>query len=238
MKKSIVFFAIVAMMITVSSCEKVIGDGPLQTETRNITDFSGVSASIGGKINYKIDPDYKVEITAQANILDVIQTSKVNGHLLVKVKDGVRIRSHEDITINISAPNADYLHLSGSGDLIVSGLVNEDNLDMDISGSGNVTLSSATVNDKIRATISGSGNIKVLSGSAINEDLRISGSGKLLLQDVIAEHAKTTISGSGDIKVNLSQSLDATISGSGSVYYLGNPLISTSISGSGKVCPL
>lgn len=238
MKKSIVFFAIVAMMITVSSCEKVIGDGPLQTETRNITDFSGVSASIGGKINYKIDPDYKVEITAQANILDVIQTSKVNGHLLVKVKDGVRIRSHEDITINISAPNADYLHLSGSGDLIVSGLVNEDNLDMDISGSGNITLSSATVNDKIRATISGSGNIKVLSGSAINEDLRISGSGKLLLQDVIAEHAKTTISGSGDIKVNLSQSLDATISGSGSVYYLGNPLISTSISGSGKVCPL
>ena len=238
MKKSIVMLAVAAIMITATSCEKVIGEGPLQTESRNVTDFSGVSSSIGGKINYKIDPSYKVEITAQANILDVIETSKVNGHLLIKVKNGVRIRSNEEITVNINAPAANYLHLSGSGDVIVSGIVNEDNLDMDISGSGNITVSSATISDKIKANISGSGNIKVLTGTAVNEDLRISGSGKLLLQDVAAATAKTAISGSGDIKVKLSQSLNATISGSGSVYYLGNPIISTSISGSGSVRPL
>ena len=102
--------AAAAALLTSSSCKKVVGEGDLQTETRNIADFSGVSASIGGKIYYKIDPVYKVEIIAQRNILDVIQATKSNGHLLLKIKDGVRIKSNEEITVNISAPTADYLH--------------------------------------------------------------------------------------------------------------------------------
>ena len=213
--------AAAAALITSSSCKKVVGEGDLQTETRNITDFSGVSASIGGKIYYKIDPVYKVEITAQRNILDVIQATKSNGHLLLKVKDGVRIKSNEEITVNISAPTADYFHLSGTGDLAVIGNINAANLDMAISGTGNITVLCCIGNRQNKSAISGSGDINVLAGLAKNEELRISGSGKLLLEGVAAENAKTTISGSGDIKVNVSQSLDATISGSGSVYYTG-----------------
>src|SRR5678816_3974518 len=238
MKKLFIMLAAAAAILTTPSCKKVVGEGDLQTETRNITDFSGVSASIGGKIYYKIDPVYKVEITAQRNILDVIQATKSNGHLLLKVKDGVRIKSNEEITVNISAPRADYLHLRGTGDLAIIGNIISTNLDMGISGTGNITVQSVTVTDKIDANISGSGNINVQSGVARTEDLRISGSGKLFIDGVVAEKAKTTISGSGDMQVNLSQTLDATISGSGSVYYRGQPLISTSISGSGKVKPL
>ena len=230
--------AAAAALLTATSCRKVIGEGDLQTETRNITDFSGVSASIGGKIYYKIDAVYKVEITAQRNILDVIQATKINGHLLLKIKDGVRIKSNEEIIVNISAPTADYLHLSGTGDLAVIGDINAVNLDMGISGTGNIAASSINVTDKIKAEISGSGDINVQAGTARNEDLRISGNGKLFMDGVVAEKATTNISGSGDMQVNVSQTLDATISGSGSVYYRGHPLISTNISGSGKVKPL
>src|SRR5678816_3318473 len=145
MKKIFIMLAAAAVVITSSSCKKVVGEGELQTETRNITDFSGVSASIGGKIYYTIDPVYKVEITAQQNILDVIQATRSNGHLLLKVKDGVRIKSNEEITVNISAPTADYLHLSGSGDLAVIGNINAVNLDMAISGTGNITVQSVSV---------------------------------------------------------------------------------------------
>src|SRR6187200_2593108 len=160
MKKQFFMLAAAAALLTTSSCKKVVGEGDLQTETRNITDFSGVSASIGGKIYYKIDPVYKVEITAQQNILDVIQATKTNGHLLLKVKDGVRIKSNEEITVNISAPSADYLHVSGTGNIIVQ---------------------SVAITDKIDANISGSGDITVQSGIAKNEDLRISGNGKLIM---------------------------------------------------------
>ena len=230
--------AAAATLLTSSSCKKVVGEGDLQTEIRSITGFSGVSVSIGGKIYYKIASEYKVEITAQQNILEVIQATKTNGHLLLKVKDGVRIKSNEEITVNISAPTADYLHLSGIGDLAVIGNANSVNLDMNISGTGSITVQSVTVTDKINANISGTGDIIVQSGVAKNVDLRISGSGKLFMDGVVAEKGKTNISGSGDMQVNLSQTLDATISGSGSVYYRGNPVISTHVSGSGRVKPL
>src|SRR6185436_4426539 len=141
--------AAAAALLTSSSCKKVVGEGDLQTETRNITDFSGVSASIGGKIYYKLDPVYKVEIIAQRNILDVIQATRSNGHLLLKVKDGVRIKSNEEITVNITAPTADYFHLSGTGDLAAIGNLISANLDMSISGTGNITVQSVTVTDKI-----------------------------------------------------------------------------------------
>ena len=238
MKKSIIMLAAAAALFMFPSCEKVKGEGPLQTETRAITNFTGVSASIGGKINYKIDPVFKVEIIAQRNILDVIETSLVGGHLLVKVKNGVNIKSNEEITINISAPTADYLRLSGSGDLTVTGNVVATNLDLNISGSGSIVVPSVTVANKIDAVISGSGSMSVLGGSAKNEELRISGSGKFIVDAVAAENAIITISGSGDAQVKLSQTLDASISGSGSVYYRGNPLITTHISGSGKVKPI
>ena len=230
--------AAAAAILTTPSCKKVVGEGDLQTETRNITDFSGVSASIGGKIYYKIDPVYKVEITAQRNILDVIQATKINGHLLLKIKDGVRIKSNEEIIVNISAPTADYFHLSGTGDLIATGNIIATDIDMSISGTGNLTVSSVSIGDKLKAAISGTGNINLLAGTAKNEELKISGSGKLLLEGVAAENAGTKISGSGDIKISVSQKLDAIISGSGSVYYHGNPLISTDISGSGRVRPI
>src|SRR5678815_1768642 len=101
MKKIFIMLAAAAVVLTSSSCKKVVGEGDLQTETRNITDFSGVSASIGGKIYYKIDPVYKVEITAQRNIHDVKEATKTSEHLLLKVKEGVRIKTNEEITVNI-----------------------------------------------------------------------------------------------------------------------------------------
>jgi len=238
MKKLSILLAAAAIMSALPSCTKVIGEGPVQTQTYAITDFSGVSGSIGGKINYTIGPVFKVEIRAQRNILDVLEVSKVNGHLLGKGGNGLTFRSREDIVVNISAPAADYLHLSGSGDLEVSGNLVANDLDMGISGSGNITVPAVNITGQVKAVISGSGDISLLSGTAKNEEFRISGSGKLLADAVAAERAVTTISGSGDIQLNLSQSLDATISGSGSVYYRGNPTVAAHISGSGTVRPL
>jgi Putative auto-transporter adhesin, head GIN domain len=238
MKKAIFMLAAAAALFVLPSCKKVIGDGPVQSEIRTISDFSGVKSSIAGKINYTIGPVFKVELIAQSNILDVLETSKDNGHLLIKVRNGVRIKNNEDIVVNISAPAADYLHLSGSGDLYVSGEINSANVDLDISGSGNIVVSNVIVTNNLKANISGSGGISVQTGKAKSEDLNISGSGHLTLDGVAAENVKARISGSGNLRVNASQSLDATISGSGSVLYLGHPLVSTNISGSGKVRPL
>jgi len=237
MKRSIAGLLFAAAIIIFPSCRKVIGEGPLVTETRAVANFTGISSEMSGKVYVTIGPAYKVEITAQRNILDVMNTNVASGVLHIDFKDNVRVRAHEDITVNISAPSADYFRLSGSGNMDVNGEVTANNLKLTLSGSGTIAVQNAVVADKIDAEVSGSGNIMVVNGSAINEDLDISGSGNIQLAGVAAQRTVTHISGSGDVKVVVSQSLDAHISGSGSVYYHGNPIISTHISGSGRVIP-
>ena len=236
MKRSIALWLLAAPIIF-SSCRKVIGEGPLVTQARSVSNFTGISFETSGNAYVTIGPTYKVEITAQRNILDVINTNVVNGVLHIDFKNNVRVREHEDVTVNISLPAADYFRLSGSGNMNVSGDVAANNLKLTLSGSGNIVLQNAVVGDKIDAEVSGSGNISVGNGSAVNEDIDISGSGNIYLVGVAAQKTTTHISGSGDVKVVVSQWLDAHISGSGSVYYHGNPIISTHISGSGKVIP-
>jgi hypothetical protein len=237
MKRSIAVTLLAVGVIIFPSCRKVIGEGPVVTQTRTVSNFTGVSSEMSGKVYVTIGPAYKVEVTAQQNILDVLNTNVANGVLHIDFKDNVRVKAHEDITVSISMPGADYFRLSGSGNMDVNGDLVAANLNLRLSGSGNIGVQNAVVADKIDAEVSGSGNISVAGGSAINEDLDISGSGNLQLAGVAAQKAVTHISGSGDVKVVVSQSLDAHISGSGSVYYHGNPIISTHISGSGRVIP-
>ena len=236
-KLVVVILLLVTGLFIFPSCEKVVGEGPLVTQTRTVGNFTGVSSEMSGKVNFTIAPDYKVEITAQQNILDVLNTNIVNGVLHIDFKNNVRVKQHEDLLINITAPYADYFRLSGSGNMNVQGDITANNLKVTLSGSGDITVQNAVIADKIDTDISGSGNISIAGGSAVNEDVDISGSGKVEMAGVDAQNAVTHTSGSGDVKVALSTNLDAHISGSGSVYYHGNPIISTHISGSGRVIP-
>jgi len=236
-KLSVAVVSLAAVLFIFPSCEKVVGEGPLVTQTRSVGNFTGVSSEMSGKVNFTIAPDYKVEITAQQNILDVLNTNVVDGVLHIDFKNNVRVRQHEDLLINITAPYADYFRLSGSGNMNVQGDIAADNLKLTLSGSGDITVQNAVIADKIDADVSGSGNISIANGSAVNEDVDISGSGKVEMAGVDAENAVTHTSGSGDVKLSLSKNLDVHISGSGSVFYHGNPIISTHISGSGRVIP-
>jgi Putative auto-transporter adhesin, head GIN domain len=238
MKKSIL--AILAFLsLTLSSCikDKITGEGPVVTQTRSADNFSAIDLRVSGDVFFKQDTVYKLEITAQQNILDVIETHVTNNKLVIKFKNDVNVKSHEPIKIIVSAPFISGLSISGSGNINTQGPVSASSMNMSISGSGNIEMDQLTTGF-IDANISGSGNIKVSGGTATEEKLRISGSGNIDLDDVAATRATTTTSGSGDVRVFASQNLSITITGSGSVYYKGNPIINTSISGSGKVIHL
>lgn len=227
----------VAVLFLFNSCKKVTGEGPMVNQTRSVGTFSGLSISISGNVQYRQDSVHKVEIQAQQNILDVIETRVMNNELVIKFKNSVKVKDHEPINVFISSPSMTSLGLSGSGSLSALGSFNSQHLRLRLSGSGNLTVQNI-VTGNIDAAISGSGNIKVLSGSAASETLEISGSGDMDFKEVAVATANTKTSGSGNMYVNVSQRLDAKISGSGSVMYRGTPVVSASISGSGQVRPL
>ncbi len=234
MKKLSIVLLSMAITAGFISCKKVIGDGPLVTENRTTGNFNSVASAISADVYYKQDPVYKVEIRAQQNVLNVLETNIVNNELVIKFRNGVQVKTHETIIVNISSPTIDGLRLSGSGNLVASDSIVTTGMNFTLSGSGNITVNKLKATT-VDANISGSGNIAIANGAANTEKLRISGSGNIDALNVLAADVTTTTSGSGEMQVNASQNLDVTISGSGSVFYTGNPIINSHISGSGKI---
>jgi hypothetical protein len=93
---------------------------------------------------------------------------------------------------------------------------------------------SLTVKDLTGLAISGSGTITV-NGTAVDQDLEISGSGRYQAEQLTSKTVKAQISGSGTANVLATDMLDVKISGSGSLTYTGNPQVTQEISGSGKL---
>ena len=236
MKTSSILFS-TAILLFFSSCKKVTGEGDLRTETRTTANFTGIEAQVSGNLFYTQGNEYKIELTAQQNILNVIETLITNNRLVIRFKNNVRVRDHEQITIRVTAPSLTSINSSGAGNVTVSSPLAGNSLSFALSGSGNMTVPMVTAGN-LETTISGSGNITIAGGTVNTEKIKISGSGNIDAQQVSAKSATTTTSGSGDVRVHASETLDVTISGSGSVFYLGNPLINTNISGSGKVIHL
>src|SRR5688572_23058824 len=229
----VLFFA---LSILFCSCEKMEGEGPVVTEIRPVANVSGLDLRVAADVYFKQDSVYKLEVIAQQNILDVMETYVSNGKLVVKFENDVRVRSHEAIIVKVSAPSLSSIRLSGSGNISAMGQLSPASMDVEVSGSGDIFISELNTG-WLDTKISGSGNITIGTGSATQAKFNISGSGNIELPTVQTTKATTKTSGSGDIRLSVSQSLDVTISGSGSVYYKGNPSINTHISGSGKVIP-
>jgi len=234
MKKIIIIIVISLIPVFFTSCEKVKGKGTVVSEFRNISGFTAISLAMEGELHFIPDSIFSVEIRAQQNIIDVIETNLEGDRLVLEIEDNVILGKHEPIWIYIHAPAFDDLDVSGSGNIIVESMMNQPDLNYNISGSGNINLVEVNGHE-ITGNISGSGNITGSAGIADFESLTISGSGNLDFLNVMADSVYVTISGSGDVRVYAVKYLEVTISGSGNVRYNGNPVINQHISGSGSV---
>lgn len=232
---SILLLGLMALAFT--SCEKVRGEGPVVTENRDVSSFSGIDLRCEADLYYRNAPDYSVEISGQQNVLDVVETYTSEGRLVIRYRGDVRMRSHERLHIQVTAPSVTKLHVRGSGEIMTSGPLSPSRIDMDVDGSGSIRVSELAANH-IDAEVVGSGNIRVANGSASDVETLVSGSGDIDLAGVQAGEATTVTSGSGDTRLHVADRLKSTISGSGDVFYRGNPTIETHISGSGRVIKL
>jgi hypothetical protein len=231
-------FAVFAILIMgMPSCTKVIGDGPVVSETRVTREFSRIEFSVPGEMTYVESNEPEIGIEAQRNIIDVIETSISGDELRIRVRDGKSIRSSEDIRITVKGPGVRSLFLSGSGRLTVNEDFNPADANLFVSGSGRMRLKSLN-SETLEAQVSGSGSIDVENGTVDRESIAVSGSGDVYVQPVIARRASTVTSGSGNIYLHATEELEVRISGSGDVFYDGNPQTNVNVSGSGRLIKL
>ncbi len=237
MKKNILTVVAATAVFAFQSCHKISGNGPTITRTYSQSGFNAVNSGIDGDVYYTQDSVYKVEIHAQSNILDQIETKVVDGELQIQFEKFKHIWRHDRITVYVSSPDVEALGVNGSGNIYALNDVHSNSMRLKVNGSGNITLTKYT-GLAFSANISGSGDVTVNGGEVKTEDLHISGSGTISMPGLIADDVTTNTSGSGDMTVHANKTLNVRISGSGNVYYTGYPAVYTSISGSGKVTHL
>lgn len=234
MKQSMIILAIIStIMLFFNSCRKVVGSGPIESEVRAVNGFDAIDLCMDAEVKVYQDSTYYVEVEAQQNILDEIQTTLSGSTLTIKHKNNVWIKA-DPILVTIHTPDLSSLEVSGSGSIQGMNTIVTPTLSCDIIGSGSIDLAGVTCTN-MHATISGSGEYQCKSGTTSTLITKISGSGDIYTQYVLAQHAECETSGSGTTKVWVEKDLDVEISGSGDVYYRGNPTITTHISGSGKI---
>ena len=219
------------------SCTKdtcIHGEGTIVSQNLAISDFSGFKLSGTFNIVLQKGPEIKVVATGQPNILNYISTSVENGIWNAEFEDGCY--NDYQVTVYINHPNIKEFGINGSGSINVIGKLDSlENLTVYNNGGGNIYCSDSLLIDNfLNVDLSGSGSIELI-GSALNQNINISGSGDYSAYNLFSENVTVSIPGSGDAMVHAFTSLEAFLSGSGSVYYIGDPVLTTNVTGSGAV---
>jgi hypothetical protein len=235
MKNFHLVLCVILLLIVSSSCRKIVGKGPVVVESRQTASFDGLNVKIPADVYFKQDSVLKIELQAQENILDEIETAVINNELVLRFRHSdIHVRTNDGITIFVNGPNVRSFTVDGSGNIQIPAAITPANLGLHVNGSGNIQVSNVNTTE-VNAGIDGSGMINVGSGNANLNNLQISGSGSIDVSGLMVKDGRASIRGSGNIKLFATQTLDASISGSGSIMYKGTPAITTHISGSGTV---
>ncbi|MTI30141.1 head GIN domain-containing protein [Xanthovirga aplysinae] len=227
-------------LVVFSSCirnyyyDSISGEGEVVKKELQLEAFNGIKLSLPADVYLTKGNVQKVEVEAQENIIDYIQTEVSDQSWKIRFPEGTSARDFKKIRIYITVPEVRKATISGSGKILgQTSFEGADQLDLRISGSGYIRMEQENTG-LVKASISGSGKIE-LFGTAQSLDFRSSGSGDLLAYELDTEDASISMSGSGKGEVTASKNLKVSISGSGRVRYQGSPRVSTSVSGSGSV---
>ena len=204
------------------------------TENRQVSGFNSIGSGGPFEVHVKINGTETLKLTADANIINEIETIVEGGKLKIKFKKPHEWREHTGkIEVYITAKSLSELANAGSGSINVEGNLSGENVRISLSGSGDIT--SSVKSGQLNASIAGSGSIHI-SGTANDVKVGIAGSGEMLGKNLKTGSASVNITGSGNAYLAADKTISARIVGSGSVIYSGNATVGDSRTiGSGRI---
>ncbi|MFT4023125.1 MAG: head GIN domain-containing protein [Flavihumibacter sp.] len=163
MRYTVLFSALLMLSSCVFEMGKPVkGDGNVVTATRQPGPFSRVEQKGSFNLELATGDVNEVQIIAEDNIAEHIETSLEAGTLVIKTRNGFRLRPTRDVRILVTAPSYTSVESFGSGDISSkSTLTGTGSLDIRTKGSGNIRVTVKV--PEISASTAGSGDID-LSG--------------------------------------------------------------------------
>ena len=228
---------LLSLILTFTSCSSslfgTVGRGNIINEQIQLTPFTSVVTNGSANVTITAGDTLQVILSDYENLIDLWEIKVENSQLIIEIKPFTSlVNSKANIAIVMPATLKET-KIAGSGNIELNSafpLLEK----CVISGSGNITGDSVTSYSNLDLTISGNGSFDLV-GSANTVKATTSGSGKMLLANLIANDVTCIISGSGNMYVYANNSLHATITGSGNIVYSGNPTVNVKTTGSGTV---
>ena len=211
----------------------VKGNGDVTTQSRDLKGFDGIRACCSLNVELTQGGSFSVEVEAESNLQEYIETEVSGNTLEIGFKDNVNIRNREPIIVRVTLPELEMIDASSSADVVTMGSFKGERLRLE-SSSGSA-IEATFSGGRVSADASSGGRVNV-EGKVDFVDAEASSGAKVLADNLDAKEADADVSSGARIEVRVSEKLKADASSGGSIHYHGNPSdLNTDTSSGGSV---
>lgn len=224
MKKSFILLVGMAVGILTQSCvyvweNSISGNGNVRSETRRVDDFHGIEAAAGLKVYVTFgEMMNEVEVEADENLHEYIETEVIGGILKIRTRKGIRNAKARNIYVN--AGKIDHLEASSAAHLLCENILDTRAIEIDVSSAADLELHVEA--DRIEINVSSSGNARI-EGRAYEMYAEVSSAGTLRASDLEVKDCVVEASSAGNARVFVTEKLEAGASSAGHISYRGSP---------------
>jgi hypothetical protein len=204
MKKHILVVSMTVLFVT-AACSifsglgfrTITGSGTIVTETREVSNFNRVDVCCGMELYLTQNDREGLEIQADDNILDEIETRMVSGGLDIYYRDtnNIGYRPSQTVRLYLSVVDIQAVSISGGGRLETDSITTN-RFELELSGGSTADIGELDI-DQIRVRISGGGELRADLIEADDVDIELSGGSRTRVEDLSAETFRLDSSGGG-----------------------------------------
>ena len=207
-------FFILLFAITFTACDDdavcLKGDGNVQEYDLDVSAFDRISLSGPIDLEIKQGATQSVIVRAESEMYSELEYKVSNKEFEIGYDNVKCFETAYGVTVLVTVPELKEISVSGESTVLSDGLLELDDLDINISGTAEI----------------------MLEGEAENCDIDVSGTIKTYNFGFINQSTDIDISGSAEMEIFTEKELDIRISGSAIIRYMGDPTIDKSVSGS------
>lgn len=200
-----------------------------------LADFAEVTSVGSHDVIITQGEAFSVRAEGPSNRIDDLEAVVEDGRLVIQPREGgpkIRLTGHDDVTFHVTMPQVTQITLAGSGDVTVDRVQGASFAAL-VEGSGQIEINDAAVG-QADLRVTGSGDL-VVSGTASETRITVEGSGEVDADGLSTTTGTITITGSGEAALDVSDQAEVVITGSGDVDITGAAQCLVTTQGSGDV---
>lgn len=200
--------------------EKIVVDE--NVTSRDIEKF--VAVEVSGGIDLYISQSNEIALAVSASekkLVPYLKTEVKDGVLRIYAEKGMKSfnRIGKPLKAYISAPVLHRISASGACDVLISGVLKQDDLEINLSGSSDFK---GTLEVKNLAVHQSGSSDSFLAGKAQHAKLEVSGASDIKAYGLETEYCKASASGASDIQISVNKEIAASASGASDIYFKGS----------------